>query len=110
MVVKGSFNAKFVFLHNATKPIVFVCPYCSATLAEQKQHKHFRIHKCNNSKCSYYQDNLKKLPKYLNHADKYKYKLHYIYTVSSILTSLRRIYIQYKNILQDLLLKRLNLI
>ena len=62
-----------------TKPIVFVCPYCGATLAEQKQRKHFRIHKYNNSKCSYYQDNIKKLPKDLNPADKYKYKLHYIY-------------------------------
>ena len=61
-----------------TKPIVFVCPYCGATLAEQKQRKHFRIHKYNNSKCSYYQDNIKKLPKDLNPADKYKYKLHYI--------------------------------
>ena len=29
-----------------------------------------------------------------------------IYTVNSILTSLRWIYIQYKNMLQDLLLKR----
>lgn len=62
-----------------TKPLVFICPYCGATLAEQKQRKHFRIHKCINSKCSYYQKNLKRLPKDLNPSDKYKYKLHYIY-------------------------------
>ena len=63
----------------ATKPILFICPYCDATLKDQKHRKHFRIHKCNNSKYSYYHENLKKLPKYLNPADKYKYKLHYIY-------------------------------
>ena len=55
-------NLSFKETNYATKPIVFICPYCGATLAEQKQRKHFRIHKCNNSKCSYYQKNLKKLP------------------------------------------------
>ena len=55
------------------------CPKCGATLTEQKQRKHFRIHKCNNSKCSYYQKNLKKLPKDIDPSEKYKYKLHYIY-------------------------------
>ena len=57
---------------------LFVLP-CGTTLTEQKQHKHFKIHKCNNSKCSYYQRNIKKLPKDLDPAHKYKYKLHYIY-------------------------------
>ena len=81
---KGQFQFKICGLtfketNYSSKPIVFVCPYYGATLVEQKQHKDFRIHKCNNSKCSYYQDNLKKLPKALNPADKYKYRLHYIY-------------------------------
>ena len=63
----------------ATTPIVFKCPYCETTLTEKKQRKHFKVHKCTNPKCSYYLRNLKKLPKTLNDADKYKYKLHYIY-------------------------------
>lgn len=63
----------------ATKPLVFKCPYCGSTLTEQKDRKHFNIHKCKNLKCSYYLKNLKKLPKNLKDSDKYKYKLHYIY-------------------------------
>ena len=63
----------------ATTPIVFKCPYCGTTLTEKKQRKHFKVHKCTNPKCSYYLRNLNKLPKTLNDADKYKYKLHYIY-------------------------------
>lgn len=55
---------------------LFVLP-CGTTLTEQKQHKHFKIHKCNNSKCSYYQRNITKLPNDLDPA--YKYKLHYIH-------------------------------
>lgn len=70
---KGQFHCKICALtfketNYTTKTIVFICSYCGATLAEQKQRKHFRIHKCNNSKCSYYQKNLKKLPKDLNPA------------------------------------------
>ena len=81
---KGQFQCKVCGLtfkesNYATKPLVFICPYCGATLTEKKQRKHFRIHKCTNHKCSYYQNNLKKLPKDLNDCDKYKYKLHYIY-------------------------------
>ena len=100
---KGQFQYKICGLtfketNYSTKPIIFVCPYCGVTLKEQKQSKHFRIHKCNNSKYSYYQNNLKKLPKDLNPADKYKYKLHYIY-LNSILTFLRWIYTQYQNML-----------
>ena len=60
MVVKDSFNAKSNY---ASKPMVFIYPYCGTTLTEQKQRKHFKVHKCNNSKCSYYQRNIKKLPK-----------------------------------------------
>ena len=81
---KGQFKCKvcqltFKEANYATKPLVFICPYCGATLTEQKQRKQFKIHKCNNSKCSYYQRNIKKLPKDLDPAHKYKYKLLYIY-------------------------------
>lgn len=65
--------------NHATKPIIFICPYCGQTLSPKKDRKHFRIHKCVNSKCSYYLKNLAKLPKDLTTDDKYKYKLHYIY-------------------------------
>ena len=65
---KGQFQCKVCGLtfkeHNfATKPLVFKCPYCGSTLAEQKERKHFIIHKCTNKKCSYYLKNLNKLPK-----------------------------------------------
>ena len=63
MVVEDSLNLKFCGLtfketNYATKPFVFICPYCGATLMEQKQRKHYKIHRCNNSRCSYYQKNL----------------------------------------------------
>lgn len=81
---KGQFQCKVCGLtfkeHNfATKPLVFKCPYCGSTLAEQKERKHFIIHKCTNKKCSYYLKNLNKLPKDITQSEKYKYKLHYIY-------------------------------
>jgi len=63
----------------ATKPIVFICPYCGQTLSQKKDRKHFRIHKCVNEKCSYYLSNHVKLPKDLPPSEKHKYKLHYIY-------------------------------
>lgn len=62
-----------------TKPIVLICPYCGHTLSQKKDRKHFRIHKCTNPKCSYYLNNLKQLPIDITEAEKYKYKLHYIY-------------------------------
>ena len=81
---KGQYQCKICGLtfsenNNATKPLVFKCPYCGNTLTIHKERKHFKIHRCVNKKCSYYLDNLKKLPKDLNSEDKYKYKLHYIY-------------------------------
>ena len=86
---RGQFQCKvcgltFKETNYATKPLVFICPYCGATLTEQKQRKHFRIHKCNNPKCSYYQKNLKKIPKDIDPSKKYKYKLHYLYREFSI--------------------------
>ena len=55
------------------------CPYCGNILVAKKDRKHFVIHKCTNAKCSYYLQNLSKLPKNLKPEDKHKYKLHYIY-------------------------------
>lgn len=81
---RGQFQCKvcgltFKETNYATKPLVFICPYCGNTLSEQKERKHFIIHKCKNSNCCYYLKNLKKLPKSIKACDKYKYKLHYIY-------------------------------
>lgn len=78
---KGQFKCKvcdekFNTNNHATKPIVFVCPYCGHTLAHKKDRKEFKVHKCTNLKCSYYLRNLSKVP---SEADKSKYKLHYIY-------------------------------
>ncbi|MDD6794600.1 MAG: transposase, partial [Clostridiaceae bacterium] len=81
---KGQYQCKvcgqtFKESNFVTKYLVFKCPYCGSTLENRKQRKHFKIHKCTNKNCSYYQRNLKKLPKNLNPSDKHKYKLHYIY-------------------------------
>ena len=57
------------------------CPYCNHSLTSIKDRKFFRIHKCVNTKCPYYLENLRKVDK-LDLADDYgknKYKLHYIY-------------------------------
>lgn len=57
------------------------CPYCGHSLVPKKHRKFFVLHKCVNSKCSFYLHNLKKVDK--NHLDedygKNKYKLHYLY-------------------------------
>ena len=63
----------------ATKPVVFVCPYCGHTLSPKKDRKHFIVHKCVNLHCSYYLSNIKHLPNNIKTSEKYKYKLHYIY-------------------------------
>lgn len=61
------------------RPTALRCPYCGNILVSKKDRKHFIIHKCVNTKCSYYLQNLSKLPKNLKPEDKHKYKLHYIY-------------------------------
>ena len=81
---KGQYQCKIcgqTFLESnfVTKPLVLLCPYCGRTLEAKKDRKHFRIHKCTNPNCSYYQNNLKKLPIGIKPSEKYKYKLHYIY-------------------------------
>ncbi|MCR5235455.1 MAG: DDE-type integrase/transposase/recombinase [Lachnospiraceae bacterium] len=57
------------------------CPHCSHTLVQNKERKHFVIHKCVNPECPYYLRNLKKVEKEDLKEDygKNKYKLHYIY-------------------------------
>src|SRR5690554_796667 len=73
-------NASFSNGKNLTTPIKFKCPYCSHTLTPKKNRKHFIVHKCTNTKCSYYLNNLKKVDKEdLKNYGKNKYKLHYIY-------------------------------
>ena len=69
------FNETNIYNH----PISLRCPYCGNILVPKNDRKHFHIHKCINSKCSYYCKNLARLPKGLNVLDKHKYKLHYIY-------------------------------
>lgn len=61
------------------RPIALRYPYCGHILVPKKDRKHFRVHKCVNTNCSYYRNNYAKLPKNLNPSDKHKYKLHYIY-------------------------------
>ena len=57
------------------------CPHCTHTLVPKKDRKHFVVHKCVNSKCTYYLHNLKKVDNNDLKEDhgKNKYKLHYIY-------------------------------
>ena len=81
---KGQYQCKvcgelFSEANAYTHPLSLRCPYCENILVAKKDRKHFRIHKCINSKCSYYRRNLAKLPKGLASSDKHKYKLHYIY-------------------------------
>ncbi len=83
-VNKGQFQCKVCCLtfkgtNNSTKRIVFKYPYFGNTLISQKEGKYFIIHKCKHSKHSYYLQNLKMISKDLDHKDKNKYKLHYIY-------------------------------
>ena len=64
-----------------TKNLKLTCPYCGHSLVPKKDRKHFTVHKCVNTNCSYYLQNLKKVKK--DDLDdpygKNKYKLHYIY-------------------------------
>ena len=56
-----------------------LCPYCAHALSPVKDRKNFIVHKCVNNSCSYYRQNLSKLPKDLPQKDRWKYKLRYIY-------------------------------
>lgn len=79
---KGQMQCKVCktnFTRNEPKPITLICPHCGHILEAKKTRKHFKIHKCTNPKCSYYQKNLSKVPKNISHKELSKYKLHYIY-------------------------------
>jgi len=81
---KGQYQCKvcgqtFINGNNAAAPLRLLCPYCNHSLSPIKDRKHFTIHKCINTNCSYYKHNLKKLPENLPAKDKHKYKLHYLY-------------------------------
>lgn len=63
-----------------TSPLKLKCPYCSKSLEHKKSRTFFNIQKCVNKKCSYYINNLKKVPKSDREVSKiHRYKLHYIY-------------------------------
>jgi len=72
-------GATFVSGEKICTPLILTCPYCGHTLQPKKDRKHFIVHKCVNMRCSYYLDNLKKLPSDLPKAERVNYKLHYIY-------------------------------
>jgi len=73
-------NQTFSTGEKVTKNLKLKCPYCGHILVPKKNRKFFTIHKCVNNKCSYYLNNLKKVDqKTINHNQKYKHKLHYLY-------------------------------
>ena len=86
---KGQFLCKVCsFLFSAEKnrfqkAYELRCPFCSHSLVPIKDRKEFRIWKCVNRDCSYYQNNLKKVdPDSPN--GKSDYKLHYLYREFSV--------------------------
>ena len=106
---KGQFKCKICQLpfketNYATKPIVFICPYCGATLTEQNNVSTLKYINVIILNAHIIKEILRSflriliLPININTS-------FIIYTVNSILTSLRWIYIQYQNMLQDLILK-----
>ena len=72
-------RSSFSTAKSITKAIALKCPHCGSMLSPKKDRKHFRIHKCINKTCPYYQNNLRKVPKGIDLKEKSKYKLHYIY-------------------------------
>jgi transposase-like protein/uncharacterized protein YbaR (Trm112 family) len=72
-------DERFNVSNREPKPMSLICPHCNHHLARVKSRRAFYVHKCNNSNCSFYLKNLRKMPKDLSNADKSKYKLHYIY-------------------------------
>ncbi len=81
---KGQYQCKICHhtFHDNEKDISklhLLCPYCGHALSPVKDRKHFIVHKCTNNNCSYYKQNLAKLPKDLPKSERHKYKLRYIY-------------------------------
>lgn len=79
---KGQYECKICDNHFnilTPKEVSLKCPYCNHTLEKKKSRKYFNVHKCVNSNCDYYLQNLKKLSPDVTPENYYKYKLHYIY-------------------------------
>jgi len=81
---RGSYLCKVcgcVFANGAkvTRALTLACPYCNHVLQPKKDRKHFTVHKCIHKTCTYYVENLKKLPDELHRTEYHRYKLHYIY-------------------------------
>jgi len=82
---KGQYQCKvcgktFVNGERVAKKLRLKCPYCGHYLSPIKNRKFFTIHKCLNSKCSYYLHNLKSVHKEtVSNNEKHKHKLHYLY-------------------------------
>lgn len=75
---KCTFNKKNRYLKN----LLFLCPHCGRALERKKERKDYYVHKCINSNCTFYLDNLSSLSKeeLLRYRTKpYEFKLHYIY-------------------------------
>lgn len=86
---RGQFKCKicgqtFVNGKKVVSPLKLLCPYCGHALQPVKNRKHFRVHKCVNSSCSYYKRNFKKIPKNMPPSEYWKYKLHYLYREFSV--------------------------
>ena len=86
---RGQFKCKvcgqtFVNGEKVTSQLKLQCPYCGHALQPVKDRKHFRIHKCVNDNCTYYQRDLRKLPKGLPQSEYWKYKLRYLYREFSV--------------------------
>lgn len=79
---KGQYECKICDKHFnvlVLKELSLKCPHCGHTLEKKKSRKYFNIHKCINSKCDYYLEQIKKIPEDIPKENYYKYKLHYIY-------------------------------
>ena len=111
---KGQFKCKvcqltFKEANYATKPLVFICPYCDAPLLSKSSVSSLKYINVIILNAHIIKETLRNflriliLPININTSFT-------IYTVNSILTSLRWIYIQFQNMLQDLVLKSLILI
>ena len=84
---RGQFFCKVCDFHfnnnnRFDNPIELRCPYCGDALTLIKYRKLFNIHKCQNNKCSYYNNNInslssEQLEEYKSNPE--KFKLHYLY-------------------------------
>lgn len=86
---KGQYHCKicasFFYPHTRRfhKSFELRCPFCGHSLVPVKSRKHFTVWKCVNKKCSYYQNNLKKVNPDSPNGNS-DYKLHYLYREFSL--------------------------